>query len=129
MSVSTRPAATFGKRGATPPPGLRPTPSAVPERESEQDSSLLTLAPKWLVGVVAAVLLYSLVSVSSGGLLGGFLGGLIASKFLGHSKDARSPAAADAQRTNGVASQKTEHVSRGGFGSTGRSSGFSFFGG
>jgi len=109
----------------------RPLPGTPPEPSQNASGGLLGF-PKWAVGAVAAVLLMTLVStgggLGGGGLLGGLLGG-----FLGHKLAARStpaPAAAPAVHATSTGSQPAAQttVARGGFGSSGRSFGFSLGG-
>lgn len=123
----------FGKRGAVSMQArpARPLPGALSESAQDAQSGLLGF-PKWAIGAVAAVLLTALVSTGggfgSGGLLGGLIGGFLGHKLAtrGTPAPATAPAAHSAPASSQSASQTT--VARGGFGSSGRSFGFSLGG-
>lgn len=113
----------FGKRGR-----VHVSP---PEQEQQRAPAPLpadTSAFKWIGGAVAAVFLMAVLAGGTGGgsLLGGLLGGLLgaklASKLSGSSTTAASPRAPTAAATTSAANPSTT-MQRGGFGSTGGSSG------
>ena len=90
---------------------------------------------KWLVGGVAALFLLSLIPFGAGGLfggslLGGLLGGLLAGKMMSSLMGRTNTATPARQATPAGQPSRTSTstTSRGGFGTTGRSSGFSFGG-
>lgn len=118
---------SFGKRGVVAVQGRQPMPGTPPESQPAASTGVMGL-PKWAIGAAAAVFLMILVSgggMAGGGLAGGLLGGLLAGKlFAGNSggQAARPASSADPSATSETA-QRT--VLRSGFGSTGRSSGFS----
>lgn len=117
MSHGAGRAGGFGKRGRVELSHSEPAPVA---HEADGKSN----AVKWLGGGLAACAVMALLAggTGGGGLLGGILGGLIG-KHLADRSATNAAAKATAAGATAAAAQSTT-VNRGGFGSTGTSSGF-----
>ncbi|MEZ5842281.1 MAG: hypothetical protein R3D27_00925 [Hyphomicrobiaceae bacterium] len=123
---------SFGKRGTTPPrgPGFHSVPQGTPPHAPQPQRPTWW---KWVVGGVAALFLLSLIPTGGGsGLLGGLIGGLLAgrlmSSLMGRTAAPTPNTVRPGAPSTPVANPGQSTTQRGGFGSTGRSSGWSFGG-